>query len=162
MTEDPARILELIGHGGGQSIRPRAGIVAESLNLIRSWLRTRRTIDLTEPETAVVAHARRHALHRVAAILENARPHARSRLLKLGKCARAAILGRLGAAAEAGLIQLAVADMVDEEWLSAVAGYGESHDDVANTDRSDSENAEPDIVAMLLFEDWVRHGESSS
>ncbi len=144
VTENPSRILEMIGHAGGQSIRPRAETVARSLDMIRGWLRTKRTLDLTEPENAHVAHARRIALHRVSAILENARPHVRSRLLQLGERARSSILGRLGAAAEAGLVQLAAAEMSAEEWLAAVAEYGENY--------SDSEDGTANVVAILLFE----------
>lgn len=152
VTDDPAKILELIGHAGDHAVRPRAETIAQSLNLIRTWLRIRRTIDLTEPETALVAHTRRVVLRRVSAILENARPYARSRLLILGEKARAAILGRLGVAAEAGLIQLASAEVSDEEWLCAVAGYGESQDNLPDAGHSGSDDAEAGIVAMLLFE----------
>jgi hypothetical protein len=115
-------------------------------------LRTEHTVALTGPQSAVAAQARRAALRRVSAIVQNARPHARSRLLELAIVARDGVLGRLGVAAEAELMRLVEADLPDEEWLRAVghqvAGAVEAKQ--GNDLRHERASADRVVVILLL------------
>ena len=120
ITNEPSEVLSLLLHADGRDVPPQLETVTGALNLLRSHLRTEHTVALTDPQSAVAAQARRAALRRVSAIVQNARPHARSRLLELAIVARSAILGRLGVAAEAELMRLVKADLPDEEWLRAI------------------------------------------
>lgn len=120
VTNEPSEVLGLLLHADGRDVPPQFEAVTGALNLLQSHLRTEHTVALTYPQSAVAAQARRAALRRVSAIVQNGRPHARSRLLELAIVARDAILGRLGVAAEAELMRLVEADLPDEEWLRAI------------------------------------------
>jgi len=120
VTNEPLEVLDLLLHADGRDVPPQLEAVTGALNLLQSHLRTEHTVALTAPQSAVAAQARRAALRRVSAIVQNGRPHARSRLLELAIVARDAILGRLGVAAEAELMRMVKADLPDEEWLRAI------------------------------------------
>jgi hypothetical protein len=68
-------------------------------------------------------------VRRVDAILRDAQPHARPRIIPLGETARSAILGRLGAGAESGLLELVADELPNEEWLRKIASYSRSEND---------------------------------
>jgi hypothetical protein len=74
--------------------------------------------------------------------------------MNLAERARDAVLGRLGAAAESGLLDLVSSDMAEEEWLRAVVQHGESGDDSDARSVDDFRRAPRwRVIAILLLED---------
>jgi superfamily II DNA or RNA helicase len=151
VSDDPGKVLELLLHIEGRSVEPLANRIDASLGAIELYFRANRTVGPAS-EMADVAHARRVALQRVSATIQRARPHLRSRVLRLGKAARHTILGRLSAAAESELIGMASLPMPDEEWLSAVAGYDDSSQAVATSLETGGSDDQPRIAAILLLQ----------
>ena len=149
VTDDPEKVLEAVLQSDGSAVAPVAETVEAAISSIERYLQAIRTIG-PAANMAAVARARRAGLRRVAASIERARPHTRSRLIELGVAARRAIMGRLSAAAESELTRLASLEMSDEEWLSAVAECDGSHRMNSIPDGSDSREGE--IIALLLFQ----------
>jgi len=151
VSDDPGKVLDAVLDAEGSPVKPLADRIDSSLSAIEIYFRANRTIGPAS-EMADVAHARRVALQRVSATIQRARPHVRSRVLRLGTAARHAILGRLSAAAESELIGIVSLPMPDEEWLSAVAGYNASSQAVATILETGGSDDDSRIVAMLLLQ----------
>jgi superfamily II DNA or RNA helicase len=129
LSDGPNEILEALLSMDGEAARPESSTVAEAQERLHSWFRMMGTIGPTERRAAGVARSRRKVLRRISASVQNARPHTRQRLMNLAERAREAVLGRLGAAAESGLLDLVSSDMAEEEWLRAIVQHAESGDD---------------------------------
>jgi superfamily II DNA or RNA helicase len=151
ITDNPAKLLEVLLHAEGSPIDPLREWMDASISSIESHFRTKRTVGLAA-ESAGIAHTRRLALRRVSATIQRARPHARSRILRLGTAARLTILGRMSAGAESELTRMASLTMPDEEWLSAIAGYNTSSPDETSVSESGGSGDDARIVAVLLLQ----------
>jgi superfamily II DNA or RNA helicase len=149
VTDDPVKILNAVLQSDGSPVTPATDTLDAAISSIDEYLAAARTIG-PAADMALVARARRACLRRVAASIERARPHTRSRLVELGAAARRAIMGRLSAAAEWELTCMASIEMSDEEWLSAVTNCVGSLHLNSIADGSDSRDGE--IIALLLFQ----------
>ncbi|HEY3257287.1 MAG TPA: helicase-related protein, partial [Gemmatimonadaceae bacterium] len=129
LSDSPNEILEALLSMGGKATMPESSAIAEVQERLHSWFRMTGTIGPTERRAAGVARSRRKALRRISASVQNARPHTRQRLMNLAERARNVILGRLGAAAESELLDLASSDMSEEEWLRAIVEHAAPGDD---------------------------------
>lgn len=150
VTDDPANVLDALRRSEGSEVNPVGETIDASISSIERYLQASQTIG-PAADMAAVAQARRVGLRRVAATIEGARPHARSRLVELGAAARSAIMGRMSAAAESELTRLASIAMPDEEWLSAVAGYSTSPQPGSIPDGSGAGD-HGRIVALLIHQ----------
>ena len=152
VSDNPTDILAALLEAGGQDVPPSRLAIATARERIRSWLRMTATLEPAEQRAAAPAHARRKVVRRISAAVENARPHARQRLLSLAERARVTVLGRLGAAAEFELLALASSPLPDEEWLRAIihdAVPGEDHGRTVQVTSADQRR----IVALLILDD---------
>ncbi len=150
VTDDPASVLDAALRSEAPSVKPRLESVVESIRSIDGYVCESETVG-PAAEMAVVAHTRRAGLRRVAAAIGRARPHIRSRLVELGAHARRAIMGRMNAAAESELARMALLEIPDEEWLSAVAGYG-TLDHPKSIPDSGGAASHDRIIALLLLQ----------
>ena len=154
ITTEPSRLLGLFSDAGGLDAPPQRERIEAAVSLLNAHLRTERTILLASSQSAVAAQARRTALRRVSAIVQRARPHARSQVLELATSARTAILGRLGVAAELELMRRAKDDLGDEDWLRAV-GDSLTAENQEQVEHGLGESAaSTGYVAAILF--WSR------
>lgn len=153
VNDSPQEVLEVLLRAGGEDVLPLSSAIAQAKERIRSWLRLSVTVGSADIGAANVARVRRKALRRISAAVESSRPHARQRLLNLAERARVVVLGRLGAAAETELVDLASSNLPDEKWLQAVI------QETAPRDESDGSSIrvqlvpQPRIVALLLLDD---------
>jgi superfamily II DNA or RNA helicase len=149
VTDDPATVLDALLQSEGSTINPLRDRVEASMSSVENYMLAERTLGHAA-EMAGVAHARRAALQRLSAAIERARPHTRSRLVRLGAAARRAILGRMGSAAEAELTRMALLETPDEEWLASVVAIdspGQLDSILENCESDESDR----IVALLLL-----------
>jgi len=145
VTSDPSELLDVLLHAAGRDMIPQVQMIDGVIDMLNRHLRSGHIVALADSRSASVARTRRAALRRVSAIVEKARPHARSQMLELATTARKSILGRLGVAAELELMRQAKTDLGDEDWLRAV---GDSAGAVIPAAR---ESGDERIGAVLLF-----------
>jgi hypothetical protein len=151
ITDDPAHVLQTLLDADGEDLEPTPADVARCIADLDSHFRTKQVVGVVD-QSALVARRRRAALRRVDAILRDAQPHARPRIIPLGETARSAILGRLGAGAESGLLELVADELPNEEWLRKIASYSRCENDKHGLTRKASIAFEPPaLVALLLL-----------
>ena len=153
LSDSPNEILEALLSMRGDAPKPEASAIAEAHERLHSWFRMTGTIGLTERKAAGVARSRRKALRRISSSVQNARPHTRQRVMNLAERARDAVLGRLGAGAESGLLDLVSSDMADEEWLRAVAEHAAPRvDAIGRSVDVCRQSARWRVIAILLLD----------
>jgi hypothetical protein len=153
ITVEPSDLLDLLSQAGGRDTSPQPDLIDNAIIRLNAHLHSQQTVALAISQSAVAARARRAALRRVSAIVQRARPHARSRLLELAINARTAILGRLGVAAELELMRRAKADMLDEDWLRTVGDSGAAAKQEQLThDLGKGRTSAGHVIALLLLE----------
>jgi hypothetical protein len=145
-------VLRILLDADGEDLEPQPVEVEQCIADLDSHFRAEQVLGPTDRQAAHVARKRRAALRRLETILQEARPHARGRLFSFGETARSVILGRLGAGAESGLLELVSDELPDEEWLRKVASYSRSDEDerrpIVNAHLA---SAPPAISAILLL-----------
>ena len=152
IANEPSQVLDFLTHATERDVPPRASMIGAALDMLNQYLRSENVVAVADSHSAVAANARRAALRRVSAIVQRARPHARSRVMDLAINARSTILGRLGVAAESELMRRATIDLGDEEWLRlfgnsrAGAGGAETTHDLLG------EKSPSRVIAILLFD----------
>lgn len=152
ITSEPSELLDVLVHASGRDMASRIQMIDGAIDVLNGHLHSRQVVALADSLSAGAARTRRAALRRVSAIVERARPYARSRTLELATHARTSILGRLGVAAELELMRQAKTDLGDEEWLRAVGdSAGAAIPGDSARDPGHESSAER-IAAILLFD----------
>jgi len=153
ITGEPSDLLDLLSEAGGRDRSPQPHLIDEAISRLTAHFRSEQTVALAISQSAVAARARRTALRRVSAIVQRARPHARSRLLELAINARTAILGRLGVAAESELMRRAKADLEDEDWLRGIGdSVAAAMQEPSTRELGERSTIAGHVIALLLLE----------
>ncbi len=144
VTEDPREILEILLLANGAEVPASSCAVNDALKRIQTSRQRARALISIGNTATVIARNRHKVLGRISTILQSARPHERQRVIGLAEEARKIVLSRLGAVAEADLLDLAALEMTNEEWLERIIRDGpQSNSRPESSDR---------IAAVLLLD----------
>ena len=152
VTSEPSELLDVLVHATGRDMAPRVQMIDSAIDVINGHFRSGHIVALADSLSVAAARTRRAALRRVSAIVQRARPYARSRMLELATNARTSILGRLGVAAELELMRQAKTDLGDEEWLRAVGDSACAAIPEISVRDPGRESSVERIAAILLFD----------
>jgi hypothetical protein len=128
VTEDPCEILDILLLVTTTEVAASSCAVNDALERIQSSRQRARALASIENTATVIARNRHKVLARISAIVQSARPHERQRVVGLAERARKIVLSRLGAAAEADLLDLVALETTNEEWLERIIRDGPQRD----------------------------------
>jgi superfamily II DNA or RNA helicase len=150
VTEDPHEILGVLLLATKSEVPASSCAVNDALQRIRTSRQRARALTSIENTATVIARNRHKVLARISGIVQSARPHERQRVVSLAEKARKIVLSRLGASAEADLLDLVALKTTNEEWLEKIIRDGPQRD----SRRTSSDR----VAAILLLDDSGARG----
>lgn len=145
--DDSALLLDAARLAGGLDAVPQTEAVRTAVARARAWLMAYDAARDAGVHDTAPPRSRRAVARRIATIASRAPRQDRGRVAELAAAARGTLRARCGANAERALAELTRADMPDEDWLRAVAAFGETR----SAGVSDSPAVASRLVALVVL-----------